>query len=652
MTTLARFASRALAALALCGLLAASAGAATIVIINNNAAGVGFNDPAPRAPVGGNPGVTLGQQRLNVFQQAASIWGAILPSAVTIEVRAAFAAQTCTATSATLGSTGVTTIHANFANADFTNTWYPQSLANKLFGADLNANPDMTMTFNSQLDAGLGAACLGGQSWYYGFDGLEGTNVEMLPVALHEMGHGLGFRTSTSGTTGNFNTGFPDIYDRFLYDPVVGQNWYLMTAAQRAASAISNQLAWTGAATFNAAQTFLGHRPRMTISTPPILAGAYPIGTAAFGPQLGSVTGDLVLVDDGVAAALTSDACEPLVNAAAVNGKIAVIDRGTCTFVIKAQTAQAAGAIAVIIVNNAAGAAPALGGTDPTITIPVISVSQADGNAIKAQLPGTVTVTMDTDPVLLAGADNANRPRMYSPNPFASGSSVSHFDVSMTPNALMEPNINGNLHDTVDMTLNVFQDIGWFPQATATTLARFEAEGRGDGILLRWEFSDPAGVGSITIERGLAETGPFAPVATELGGEGNLATALDRDTDPGVTYWYRLAVTDRAGQPAHEGLVSATRSGTLAGHVFLGAPTPNPATHGTSFTFRLARPEYVKLAITDASGRTIRTLREGMVGAGEHTQSWSGGNDVPSGLYFVSLRTSQGVHTQRVAVVH
>jgi hypothetical protein len=44
------------------------AGAATITIINNNAAGVGFNDPTPVAPVGGNPGVTLGAQRLYIFQ--------------------------------------------------------------------------------------------------------------------------------------------------------------------------------------------------------------------------------------------------------------------------------------------------------------------------------------------------------------------------------------------------------------------------------------------------------------------------------------------------------------------------------------------------------------------------------------------------------
>src|SRR5687767_2689817 len=77
--------------------------AATLVIVNNNAAGVGFNDPTPVAPVGGNPGTTLGQQRLNAFTYAANIWGATLTSSTPIMIRAQFTALSCTATGAVLG---------------------------------------------------------------------------------------------------------------------------------------------------------------------------------------------------------------------------------------------------------------------------------------------------------------------------------------------------------------------------------------------------------------------------------------------------------------------------------------------------------------------------------------------------------------------
>jgi hypothetical protein len=129
--------------------------------------------------------------------------------------------------------------------------------------------------------------------------------------------------------------------------------------------------------------------------------------------------------------------------------------------VTKALAAQAAGAIAVVIVNNVAGAPPALGGTDPSVVIPVVSVSLADGNAIKAELGGGVNVTIALDPNELAGADTSGRVKLYAPNPYEGGSSISHFDVSAFPNLLMEPAINNNLSSSVDLTLALFTDLGW-----------------------------------------------------------------------------------------------------------------------------------------------------------------------------------------------
>ena len=104
--------------LALATLLALAAapafGATTITIVNGNASGVGFNDPTPVAPVGGNTGTTLGQQRLNAFQYAANIWGTTLDSNVEIRILATFEPLTCNAGSAVLGSAGTRFIWANF----------------------------------------------------------------------------------------------------------------------------------------------------------------------------------------------------------------------------------------------------------------------------------------------------------------------------------------------------------------------------------------------------------------------------------------------------------------------------------------------------------------------------------------------------------
>ena len=112
--------------------LTTTAQAATIQIVNADGTNEGFNDPTVVAPVGGNPGTTLGDQRLNVFQHAADIWGALLPSNVTIRVRSRFDALSCSATSATLGSAGPVSVFRNFANAPLGNTWYHGALADRL----------------------------------------------------------------------------------------------------------------------------------------------------------------------------------------------------------------------------------------------------------------------------------------------------------------------------------------------------------------------------------------------------------------------------------------------------------------------------------------------------------------------------------------
>ena len=52
---------------------------------------------------------------------------------------------------------------------------------------------------------------------------------------------------------------------------------------------------------------------------------------------------------------------------------------------MKVKNAQDAGAIGVIVADNVAGSPPAgLGGADPTITIPSVRVTLADGNTLKA----------------------------------------------------------------------------------------------------------------------------------------------------------------------------------------------------------------------------------------------------------------------------
>jgi hypothetical protein len=80
-----------------------------------------------------------------------------------------------------------------------------------------------------------------------------------------------------------------------------------------------------------------------------------------------------------------------------------------------------------------------LGGSDPTITIPSVRISLADGNTFKNALrfrsrtSSGVLVNMILNLAVYAGADPLGRVLVYTPNPFQGGSSVSHWDPTATP---------------------------------------------------------------------------------------------------------------------------------------------------------------------------------------------------------------------------
>lgn len=465
----------------LCSLILAgqSFASATITIVNGNAAGVGFNDPTPAAPVGGNPGTTIGQQRLLAFQRAAEIWGATLDSKVEIRVLATFEPLSCTATAATLGSAGTRTIWANFPGAEFLNTWYHSALANKLAGADLNPPPDpFESDIRARFNSNLGnPGCLTGTGWYYGFDRNHGNQIDLVTVLLHEFAHGLGFSQFASVTTGAQipaeanGPGLPDVYNRQLLDTTSGKTWDIMTDAERVASAINpRKVVWTGRKVTNAVPLVLSLGvPLLRVNSPAAIAGTYDVGTASFGPAVNAdITGQVVIAQDAADAAgpSTTDGCSAITNSIA--GKIALLDRGTCTFTVKVKNAQNAGAIAVLIADNAVGAPPAgLGGSDPTITIPSVRITQSDGNLIRAQVANGVNATLGLDITRRAGADGFGRALLYTPNPVQPGSTISHWDTIAFPNQLMEPAINADLTHSVDvnqdMTLPLLRDVGWYP---------------------------------------------------------------------------------------------------------------------------------------------------------------------------------------------
>ena len=426
---------------------ASSAQAADIILVNLDGAAEGYNDTTVVAPVGGNPGTTRGQQRQFVAAYAAQLWGSILQSQQPIYI----AAQFNPLGPNVLGSAGSQTVHANFTNAPVTNVWYNAALADAISGIDLAPTSfDIGSQYSSDFP------------FYYGLDdNTPAGQINFLDVVMHEFGHGLGFQNFENEAAGTFLSGRPDIYSVFTYDNTTGKYWTQMTVAERQASALNyGNVVFTGPNAKAGAALILDDRKDFRVLSPAPVAGNYAFGSVNFGPLISTTNfnGSVVLGTDSVGTA--GDGCEPITSSVA--GKIALIDRGSCAIAVKTKNAQNAGAIGVIIANNAAqNPPPNFSGVDATITIPTVVVTQAAGTSFKANLPMTVTYVVDA--TKWQGADDLGRPRLFMPNPVQGGSSGSHYDNNAMPNLLMEPAINDSLRSyyDLDITPHLLKDIGW-----------------------------------------------------------------------------------------------------------------------------------------------------------------------------------------------
>jgi Zn-dependent metalloprotease len=227
-------------------------------------------------------------------------------------------------------------------------------------------------------------------------------------IVAHEWGHSLTSWTADliyQNQPGQLNESYSDIWgeliDLFNGDvsepgPPGGTPW--PTAATYMGS---------GTDIPNALRSGCVSETVVDVLAPLDIAGTYSAQAAAFGLALtvGGTSGDVVV-------AAPFRACSPLTNAAEVNGKIALIERGQCTFTSKVKNAQDAGAIAAIVYNNLEGGPAPMGGTDGTITIPSVGLTKADGELIRDRAETeTVSVTLRSQAVpsirWLLGEDSA-----------------------------------------------------------------------------------------------------------------------------------------------------------------------------------------------------------------------------------------------------
>jgi minor extracellular serine protease Vpr len=180
-------------------------------------------------------------------------------------------------------------------------------------------------------------------------------------------------------------------------------------------------------------------QPAFTVQPGNLLVG-YGAATGAPPPPKSGTTAISTVLSTSAAGA---QGCVPADFAGFAAGHIALVQRGTCAFHIKAANAQAAGASGVVLYNNVAGTVtPTVVGV-PAITIPVVSISLADGNMIAATAGATLTWGNQT--VVAASP---------------TGGLISSFSsFGLAPDLTFKPNIGapgGNIYSTIPLELGAW----------------------------------------------------------------------------------------------------------------------------------------------------------------------------------------------------
>jgi Zn-dependent M28 family amino/carboxypeptidase len=138
--------------------------------------------------------------------------------------------------------------------------------------------------------------------------------------------------------------------------------------------------------------------PRTFVNEVDFLRNTFDSGTPEGTATGGLVPVGLVIPAAGLPANSNTSGCEPADFAGFPAGGIALMQRGTCGFAVKALNAQAAGAAGVVIMNEGQPGRTGLLnmiGDATGLTIPAVFVTSAAGEDLASTPGATVTVTVE-----------------------------------------------------------------------------------------------------------------------------------------------------------------------------------------------------------------------------------------------------------------
>ncbi|HEY3294128.1 MAG TPA: T9SS type A sorting domain-containing protein [bacterium] len=187
-------------------------------------------------------------------------------------------------------------------------------------------------------------------------------------------------------------------------------------------------------------------------------------------------------------------------------------------------------------------------------------------------------------------------------------------------------------------------------------MTAFTATSAERGIALNWATASETRNDHFEIWRGTSADGEFSRVTT-VPSQGASAIEqryefTDTHVTAGESYWYYLSDVDVNGARTEhrDRMASATWQSAALALDYSVAAYPNPFNPSTTLSFTLPVAAHVELQVYDVAGRLVRTLASSTFDAGRHTLSFDGA-ELPSGLYFSRLTTSNRVMTQKLLLL-
>ena len=187
----------------------------------------------------------------------------------------------------------------------------------------------------------------------------------------------------------------------------------------------------------------------------------------------------------------------------------------------------------------------------------------------------------------------------------------------------------------------------------ATLLQEYAAAFLGTGLVLNWTLSEIDNDVEFFVLRSTASAGSFVELpSSALSREGLSFSYIDRNWEPGTSYWYRVEYGAGAGRAI---LFEIGPVATPAVPLALYPNHPNPFNPSTTIGYNLPEDGQVRLLIFDVAGRRIASLVNEFQKKGMHAAVWNGKGDdgraAASGVYFSRLEAGKKTLSRKMILL-